>query len=253
MPFTNYYYINVGDLFGSWLVLEINQPHSRSLVRCICGIERLIRTADLVTGRSRSCGKKICGADYSNIKGMKFGFLVVLEMTDLRASNGSIIWKCKCCCDSILNVPSKRLISGVTKSCGCRRYYIRNKSTGLLSEEDRAINIILDRYVRGAKDRNLNWCLSREEFKNLIEQNCFYCRSPPDKTISLKRLDNAINYKFSGIYRINSDQGYNISNCVPCCWICNRAKLDSDLNDFLSWIEKIHFNFLNIKEKLNIK
>lgn len=47
-------------------------------------------------------------------------------------------------------------------------------------------------------------------------------------------------FKCNGIDRINSNKGYEKDNCVSCCPICNRMKLDLSLEDFYAHIEKIY-------------
>lgn len=53
-----------------------------------------------------------------NLAGKRFGRLTVIEKTDER-SGGSIIWRCRCDCGNIVNVPSVNLTHGRTVSCGC--------------------------------------------------------------------------------------------------------------------------------------
>ena len=51
--------------------------------------------------------------------GDKFNRLTVIEKTDKRTGNGSVIFKCLCDCGSITECPSAYLKNGHTKSCGC--------------------------------------------------------------------------------------------------------------------------------------
>ena len=48
------------------------------------------------------------------------------------------------------------------------------------------------------------------------------------------------NITYSGIDRIDSKEGYNINNCVPCCKICNMMKNNLSIDMFLSKIKQIH-------------
>ena len=54
--------------------------------------------------------------------------------------------------------------------------------------------------------------------------------------------------KANGIDRIDSTQGYELINSVPCCTICNRMKLDHSKMDFLTHIQKI-LNFQKVEDK----
>lgn len=53
------------------------------------------------------------------IIGEKFNKLTVLNKTDKRTKEGSIIYKCKCECGNITFATSRDLKSGHKKSCGC--------------------------------------------------------------------------------------------------------------------------------------
>lgn len=51
--------------------------------------------------------------------GKTFGYLTVIEETEKRTKNRSIIWKCKCKCGNICEINGTLLRNGTTKSCGC--------------------------------------------------------------------------------------------------------------------------------------
>ena len=55
----------------------------------------------------------------ANLLNQKFSRLLVIEKTNKRHNSGSIIWKCKCDCGNLIEVPTQSLTSGNTKSCGC--------------------------------------------------------------------------------------------------------------------------------------
>lgn len=244
------YLVIEGDKFGSLTVIIASAEKHKSLCKCICGLEKLIRTSDLVTGRTKSCGKRTCYFRFTDLTSLRFGFLSVIEQTNDRYTNGSIIWKCECICGKICFISSKHLVTGATKSCGCQKSKLLNESHLLLSEEERAVRKVFSDYKRGAKERNLNFELTLEQFTDLIKMNCFYCNSLPYKTTVIKRIDNTILFNHNGIDRKNSKIGYIIDNCVACCWFCNRAKLDSSIKEFVEWLEKIYFNYSKLKESI---
>jgi hypothetical protein len=78
-------------------------------------------------------------------------------------------------------------------------------------------------YVNRAKVKGLEFFLSFEEFKELINQPCKYCGS----------IDSI------GVDRQNSTIGYNKENSVPCCSICNYMKLDRSEEVFLSHVDRV--------------
>ena len=57
------------------------------------------------------------------------------------------------------------------------------------------------------------WQLTLEEYKVLASQTCIYCDGP-------------IEGSGSGLDQIIPRGGYIIGNVVPCCYVCNRIKVD---------------------------
>lgn len=62
--------------------------------------------------------------------GVEDSYLTVLEKTEKRSSKGEIIWKCQCECGKIVELNGSEIRRGKTKSCGCKRYELQQKSTG---------------------------------------------------------------------------------------------------------------------------
>lgn len=89
-------------------------------------------------------------------------------------------------------------------------------------------------YQHSAKDRDINFSLSFEEFITFWQMPCTYCKSEI-KTIGLDRK--------------NSEIGYIIENIAPCCHICNAMKSDLSYDEWISHMKLI----LNNIDKLEIK
>ena len=67
-----------------------------------------------------------------DLKGQRFGKLIVLEFKEIK--NYRAIWLCKCDCGNFIAVSSNSLLSNKTKSCGCihsQQLINRNKKHGL--------------------------------------------------------------------------------------------------------------------------
>lgn len=85
-------------------------------------------------------------------------------------------------------------------------------------------------YRRNAFRREIDWCLTFEEFKDLITRSCFYCNAPPKRLKRTHRAGNGSDIpiisreKFTGVDRLDSDGAYTLKNCVPCCKRCNVGK-----------------------------
>lgn len=55
---------------------------------------------------------------HNDLSGMLFGRLTVIKESG-RTKDRHILWKCKCECGNTVDVSSRDLLSGHTKSCGC--------------------------------------------------------------------------------------------------------------------------------------
>lgn len=85
-------------------------------------------------------------------------------------------------------------------------------------------------YKQNAKQRNIQFDITVEEFDEITQQPCTYCGGFNGECNGIK---------YSGVDRINSSQGYIKLNAIPCCETCNKMKLDYDLHDFLEHVKKI--------------
>lgn len=93
-------------------------------------------------------------------------------------------------------------------------------------------------YRSSAKQRGIEWNLSEDEFKSLIKQNCYYCNERPLRHQSVSYRDD---YELvNGIDRIDSNKGYSIDNCVPCCNTCNLMKNTLSKEVFLDKVSQIY-------------
>jgi 5-methylcytosine-specific restriction endonuclease McrA len=195
-----------------------------------------------------------------DLTGMRFGRLFVKGKTTWSKGKGIRSrkqWECICDCGTIKFLVSENLLGGHTNSCGCLRKetstqqlltnpkMIQTRINNTLPSGDSSCNSVYNRYVQGAK-KNVKkvWGLSRSDFKILTSSNCFYCGTPPIETHQGPRSNGA--YTYNGIDRVNSDLGYTLDNCVPCCKYCNYAKNSFDQYDFLEWTKRLaNYKFTN--------
>ncbi len=173
------------------------------------------------------------------IPGMKIGKLTCLSYSHTTKHVKYFMWECECGKQKIINGSS--VVSGHAGTCGCsRKAYDKRR---ILPESGAAINQVIYSYKRHACDRGHDWSLSRKEFIELNQTNCFYCDSPPSHLRKNKTGD----YIYNGIDRVNNNLGYSKENCVSCCYQCNQAKSSLTQDEFLNWIEKIHAHQQKIK------
>lgn len=173
-----------------------------------------------------------------NIKGQKFNKLTALNFIEL-TNYGTAKWKFKCDCGNEKIIASSNVLKGNTVSCGCV------KNSRKLPEFSASINKLYYSYKRGAKKRNYNFNLSRENFEKLILDNCHYCGGKPDTQFKHKQSFNGY-VIYNGIDRKDNILGYDINNCVSCCTSCNYAKHNKSYNEFQNWL----INLVNYRNGL---
>jgi hypothetical protein len=222
-----------GKKFGHITVVKMEQIESgkmRWLCRCDCGnILHKVNGSELSRGRPKSCG---CARGI-DLTGEKFGRLTVLKKDG--HIKKCIAWLCRCECGNIHRVTGNCLKSGGTKSCGCIR-------SGTLKLGQAAFNKLFNTYRRSAYNRGHEFLLTENQFKELTKGNCYYCGSPPKRSM-LKHNVAYGDYVYNGIDRKNNSLGYVSNNCVPCCSECNLMKRKMSVNQFLEHMRKILCNF----------
>ncbi len=125
-------------------------------------------------------------------------------------------YRCRCTCGRERNVASNSLARTESRSCGlCGT---RSHGPGVAT-----FNATVRHYRNGAVKRELVWFLTDDEVRNLVSSDCHYCGKPA----------------CNGIDRKDNSVGYVPANCLPCCKICNYAKLDLSYEEFLAWIRRI--------------
>ena len=209
--------------------------------------------------------KKEVGTRTADITNQHFNDWVALYRTENIGTK--VAWVCECqLCGKIKPVSKISLSNGTSKNCGCKRESakILKRSEAVRHFDDKG-NVIEKRcfrcgqwlsienfwknssqkdgycgecikcqntakenryniYKKGAKSRGLSFELSKEDFYSITSKPCEYCGD----------LNN-----YNGIDRRDSSEGYILSNCVPCCEICNKMKLDYDINSWLAHMTKI--------------
>lgn len=176
---------------------------------------------------------------YGDLTGKKFNRLSVIKLV---TKDGRRRWLCKCDCGNETIVATDNLNNGKTKSCGC---LVKEKiaSANLLPIGEASFNRCYRAYKKGAKERNLEFNLTQDQFKELTSSNCYYCGATPSKIWKQCKCNGY--YIYNGIDRVDNIRGYNLDNCVSCCTKCNIMKKAYTQEDFLNHIKKI-FNNLNL-------
>lgn len=190
-----------------------------------------------------------------DLTGRRFGRLIAIEKVKFPNKRG-FYWKCICECGSTTIVKRSSLIDNKTKSCGCLNIERRYERKLPLKEASR--NAVISRYKYQAKNRGYKFLLSLEECEQLFKGVCFYCGTEPSNrmnhyinenrsfvnlpkniTKDIRKWAEEADYIYSGIDRVDNNKDYIISNCVSCCKICNRAKLNRTFHEFESWLDRL--------------
>ncbi|MGI0058309.1 MAG: hypothetical protein ACREBJ_00955 [Nitrosotalea sp.] len=228
-----------GQRFGKLIVLDSYLPNRMTLVRCDCGKEFEVYKSSITSGHTTSCGKGLCHSATKDLTGQQFGYLTVVRFLEGKTTHGyGTLWECLCVCGKTHNVVSHSLITGQTKSCGCK--------TGLMYSElatlpgcASSIHSIFCGYKKHAQKLKVKFKLSKEEFEKLIQTPCHYCGAELSNIRKLKNLTGATEYRYNGIDRIDSNSDYCLENCVAACKDCNYAKRKLTYDKFLSLARRI--------------
>ena len=98
-------------VFGDWIAKEFIGNNSWRC-ECSCGKMGIVKTHDLISGKSKSCGHDTTG--FKDLTGKKFGNLKVLKYA------GNQKWVCECICGNTVIIDGQKIKSGRIKSCGCK-------------------------------------------------------------------------------------------------------------------------------------
>lgn len=154
-----------------------------------------------------------------------------------RIENNHAYWIFQCDCGSSKSIKAVNVRYGKTRSCGCLALEARQENMRYAQKlkpapkvQDIPMNKWMSGYKSGAKKRNLEFSLTKEQFVTICESNCHYCGLEPKNK--------------NGIDRVDNTKGYTLENSVPCCYQCNQAKSDRSVDEFLNWAKKVYNNLL---------
>lgn len=181
-----------------------------------------------------------------NLAGKIFGKLRVIQAAGQDAGRRKW-WECICECGITKNIRQDALIGGRSKSCGCTQYDTVSKK---LRTNARLVSAKC--VYRGSYD---DADITFEQFLELSRLNCHYCGFPPSNkfnqyarngTTDIRQdwIDRAW-FVYNGLDRTDSSKPHLLSNIVPCCIQCNKAKLTYTTDEFKSWITRVYDNIDN--------
>jgi len=172
----------------------------------------------------------------------RYGRLLIISRADNRGTYAA--WRCICDCGNTSIVRGVELRRGHTRSCGCL-YEEHKKDFPILYRKKRlplgesALSSLIASYKSSARSKGLEYKLTREQFKVLSQQNCYYCGVEPLQ-YHLPSSKSHGPYFYNGLDRVNNKLGYVIDNIAPACGECNKAKGTMTKTEFLRMISRIY-------------
>lgn len=164
-----------------------------------------------------------------------FGLLRVIEplglSTQLRASE---LYGCLCSCGNRVAISRANLTVNKVQSCGC----LCGKKRRYLPPGEAAKRSVIRMYRYGAEKRGHVFDLSDAELDMTFKSNCYFCGRPPSNIQKSPCGD----FTYSGIDCLDNTKGYAGCNVVPCCRVCNYAKSDMGVNEFIEWARGVAAN-----------
>ena len=199
--------------------------------------------------------------NFKNLTGQVFERLTALNLDSCvlneKTGKKKTYWKCVCICGKICVILSNSLVQGTTKSCGCLSEESKKRkrpATNLKDPGEISWSCRYSQYRTNAKSKNLEFFLSKLEFKELCSKNCFYCQqSPQDYNIyyssgsrsEKEEVKSRAWIKTNGVDRISNSNGYTLNNVRASCTTCNLMKSTLGEQEFYQHIEKLYKNLVS--------
>jgi hypothetical protein len=231
-------FINYADKqIGMWAVgVQAGKaPNGHSLwhVTCVglpgipCGKKKIVNGTVLKKYKGATgCG---CGARTNRI-GERHGAWVVDALDPYGGRETR--WLCTCDCGTKRSVLDTSFIGGVSKSCGCDDAYKRQP----LGESP--INVAFSGHLSNAKMRSIENFLTREQYIEIVTQDCAYCGLPPSKVTRARRTPSDT-FVRNGVDRRNNEPYYKLENSVPCCEDCNLRKGSKPFDTWMAFLKRL--------------
>lgn len=199
-PYAEHYCVHCRNTYFLNKAKEKYIGLEKGVLKCIDVVQSLSET---VEGKYRTMAICTCS---------RCGAITTVRTERLSKSNKYVPQACNNCEGSLYGQRTKERYQ---KIYGCEGDEYENKH----HDSER-----IQKFISGAKQRNLSYSLSEEEAIKLLHGECYYCgQSHAD-----------------GIDRVDSLKGYSIDNCVPCCSICNIMKNKFDTQTFFDHIKLIY-------------
>ena len=158
------------------------------------------------------------------------GYLIGIDR--LFSEGGYIIKNCVSCCEMCNFMKGELSPIAFINQCEniliCQKYISGEQHTDVMPDSKSSS---YSNYVGRAKKRNFEFELTERQFNEMCLQDCYLCGKKSNHP-----------HHVNGIDRYDSRNGYIVSNCRPCCTMCNYLKNSYDFDDFMQQLKLIHSN-----------
>ena len=191
-----------------------------------------------------------------DIIGQNFGEWTVLSY--VRTDGKIAIYSCECTCGTVQEVRGYNLRAGRSRSCvACGRKRtlasLKGKDKSKYEPAEKTKRRFMKEYKYRISKKGLSFDLTFEQFDTLTGLSCYYCGIVPSTRINRTNESGTLQIRQSrydagwtdvnGLDRLDPKIGYRITNVVPCCSTCNKAKLAMSVNEFKKWIQRVYKHF----------
>lgn len=105
------------------------------------------------------------------------------------------------------------------------------QQTNKIAWGEAGFNLLYATYRCGAEHRDIEFSISKEDFKIVTGGLCTYCGSQPYQKIG---RESSGYYVYNGVDRQDNLKGYTKENCVPSCGECNLMKGKKTVEGFIA-------------------
>jgi len=164
------------------------------------------------------------------------------EYRDNKKDRDHEYWLYLCKCSKEKVILKRSVDRNQTISCGCYHKLHAVGSKRCLPKGEASFNSLYSRYRSRAILKNLEFSLTKDQFRKLVISNCIYCLAIPENIVKIIKHNGTFTY--NGIDRVDNTKGYTIENCVTCCERCNRGKLEMSKEEFYTWIKQVYIEII---------
>jgi len=233
----------INQRFGNLRVIERSPRRSGHgstywLVECeVCGRQKEMQRGALF--RIKESGCKHCNhreETKRELIGQRIDRVTVVDFLGAD-KHDKLIWKVRCDCGT-----KYECVTSYLRRCKRKGRMACNGCLRKMEDEEWFWSYRIAEMRSNAKTRKLEWALSDEDARAIMEKACTYCGSPPAER-SRNRQDKArstVKGRAGSIDRVDSSLGYVVSNCVPSCDLCNQMKSDLTVLNFINLCRRIY-------------